>query len=396
MIDLKIKREVILKMTEARKQILIDYPFYGYLAMNLMLGTEPCGTAYTDMRRIVFDPDFALRLSMEEMKFVFLHEVLHCVLNHCTRGKGYDGKLFNIACDIVVNSNILFSMGIDKFLIDGEEVMHLAPNKKEGREYQAEEVYEMLLKKFDSIAGNIGAMDGLRSKTDDHEIWKSIGADAVESDQWKTRAKNAGKLPSAKNGLPPAVREYARLLNREGKVDWREVLRQFTQTYCDKYDYLFHPGDRRFTEYDYVVPAFSAEEEERVENIWFCVDTSASVSEKELAVIMDEIYQCIEQLPGFRGKLSYFDTTVSEPQDFEDEESLLACTPVGGGGTSFAAVFRYMKHHMAEKMPAAIVMLTDGYDTFPLESAAMDVPVLWLIINSYVEAPWGTCVHVEW
>jgi predicted metal-dependent peptidase len=36
-----------------------------------------------------------------------MHEILHVVLQHCLRGEDRDQERFNIACDIVVNSNIL-------------------------------------------------------------------------------------------------------------------------------------------------------------------------------------------------------------------------------------------------------------------------------------------------
>lgn len=71
-------------------------------------GLLTCGTACTDGERLIFDPDFAARLKTEkEMQFVILHELLHCVLEHCTRVSNRDSEFYNIACDIVVNSTIL-------------------------------------------------------------------------------------------------------------------------------------------------------------------------------------------------------------------------------------------------------------------------------------------------
>ena len=47
-----------------------------------------------------------------KVDFVLMHETLHAALQHCTRGHDYDQYIFNVACDIVVNSNILKANGM--------------------------------------------------------------------------------------------------------------------------------------------------------------------------------------------------------------------------------------------------------------------------------------------
>ena len=53
-------------------------------------------------------------------------------MKRCARGKTLDNFMYNVACDIVVNSLILESMGVETFTLDGEETMHTAPNGQEG------------------------------------------------------------------------------------------------------------------------------------------------------------------------------------------------------------------------------------------------------------------------
>ena len=135
------------RMTEARALLVRDNPFFGRLALGLKLACAPCGTACTDGTRLIFDPDFAEKLTDRELMFVIFHEVLHCALEHCTRGKGLNSELHNIACDIVVNSNILLSEDMDLKAITLKKYgvsMHLAPDGKEGYKYTAEQIYEML------------------------------------------------------------------------------------------------------------------------------------------------------------------------------------------------------------------------------------------------------------
>ena len=93
------------------------------------------------------------------------------------------------------------------------------------------------------------------------------------------------------------------------------------------------------------------------------------------------------------GKLSFFDTKVTEPIEFSNIEDLREVKAVGRGGTSFREIFRYMKEYMMQDLPIGIVVLTDGY--FPKEEEACGVPVLWIIMDSNVQPPWGMSVHVK-
>ena len=143
-------QEYVRRLQICRMRLLCEQSFYGLLLMHLKYSLdESCQTAYTDGERIAFSPAFLDDLSDSELDFVMMHEILHVVLQHCFRGKDRDPELFNIACDIVVNSNILKSKDMKKSSITLRkygESMHLAPDGKEGYEYTAEQVYEQLLK----------------------------------------------------------------------------------------------------------------------------------------------------------------------------------------------------------------------------------------------------------
>lgn len=123
-------KHTIKRMTEERALLIKNNPFFGHLSMGLQLACAPCQTACTDGSRLIFDPAFAEKLSDQELQFVILHEVLHCVFRHCIRGKGLHSELYNIACDIVVNSTILAMWGLDSMMIAGEEAMHLHQMEK--------------------------------------------------------------------------------------------------------------------------------------------------------------------------------------------------------------------------------------------------------------------------
>lgn len=75
-------------------------------------------------------------------------------------------------------------------------------------------------------------------------------------------------------------------------------------------------------------------------------------------------------------------------------DSLSDIKPVGGGGTSFRSIFRYMADNMQEILPTAIVIMTDGYADWPEEKMTQGIPVMWIIIDTDREPPWGVVVHI--
>lgn len=379
------------RMTTARALLVKENPFFGHLAMGLKLACAPCGTACTDGNRLIFDPDFAEKLSDREMEFVVLHEVLHCALDHCTRGKGLHSEIHNIACDIVVNSTILEMWGLDTFLVAGKEPMHRTPNGKEGRLFNTEEVYHMLLK---NKKRNLNHQT-VYSALDIHDLWQGIEDTEQLQNVWQVRVMKAAEACADISEMPPAVRKLAEELLQRSKVNWRQLLHDFIQ--YDIYDYTFLPPDRRFSDSDFFLPAYNEDAENGSANdIWVCVDTSGSVTDETLTLAMVEIQDAMRQA-GLKGMISFFDHNITDPVPFSDEEELKRMTPMGGGGTSFSIIFRYLKEELYPELPKAILIFTDGYARCPAEDAAMEVPVLWLISKGgKKDMPWGQVVEIKY
>ena len=103
----------IKRLLLSRMRILYNHGFYGLLLMHMIYAvSEEIETACTDGVRITFGIDFLDSLSDSELDFVMMHEILHVVLQHCFRGDVEDPEAYNIAADIVVNSNIMLENGM--------------------------------------------------------------------------------------------------------------------------------------------------------------------------------------------------------------------------------------------------------------------------------------------
>lgn len=419
--DEKIK-QYINRLLVARMRILCNHGFYGLLLMHMIYSIdEACETAYTDGVRIAFSPSFLEELSDKELDFIMMHEILHVVLQHCLRGEDKDNERYNIAADIVINSTIMHenddkpsSITLSKY----GESMHLAPDGKEGYLYTAEEVFEMLQSKqknFDSgnkkskKAGNVGSKKGRAEKVqqsrknmdkpvakrwDDHSQWGKYEEDSTLRDVW---VKNFAECCEAikvrdssnKRGTLPMFAERMLEKLKKPQTDWRTILNDFIQE--EICDYSFSPPDRRFQDSTFFLPDFNEMgKNDNVNDILFFVDTSGSISDKDMTTAYSEIKGAIDQFGGkLQGWLGFFDAAIIEPKPFSSFDEFIAIKPAGGGGTDFQIIFEYVNRHMKEKKPNCIIILTDGYAPFPKEEISNNIPVLWLINNEDVTPPWG-------
>lgn len=415
------KREYMKRLLLSRMRILCDHGFYGLLLMHMRYGLdESVETACTDGKFIIFAPSFLKELSDKELDFVMMHEIMHVVLQHCTRGDGLDKERYNIACDIVVNSNILLenNMQLSSITLHKYGVAkHTTPTGKEGYEYTAEQVYDLV-----SFAGNkandmgdkdifVNAYNGAGGKCskkdsdhesqcgwDNHTHWGKHKENARLKEEWNKWVRDAAEAISIKEAstgtgdLPLFAKRLLEKLKKP-KLDWRTLLQNFIQQ--EICDYSFCPPDRRYDDNPFYLPDFN-EKEDVVGNVLFMVDTSGSISDEMVALAYSEIKGAIEQFNGMlKGWIGFFDAEVTAPVPFMDEDELLRVKPVGGGGTSFYPVFEYVKEKMQDNLPETIVILTDGCATFPPEKMAEDIPVLWLINNEHRTPPWGKVARIE-
>ena len=392
-------REYTKRILLSRVRLLCNNGFFGMLLMHMRFGFDcDCETAYTNGKKICFSPQFLDKLSDGELDFIMMHEVMHVALKHCLRGKNYEPERFNIACDIVVNSNILLSNHMDEKSITLKEYgvsMHTAPDGKEGYEYTAEQVYAMLpstpvvLKKLIKNDGDIW---------DDHEKWEEDSMDDYEKQEWDQWVRTACEVISIREssktfGGPPMMAQRLMKHINKSQIDWRTILNEFVQQEIN--DYSFSPPDRRFDDSPFFLPDFN-EKDEKVQNIWFLIDTSGSISDDAINAAYAEIRSAIEQFNGkLEGLLSFTESFVTDPIPFSNVEELTAIKPIGGGGNDFSAIFKYMKNNMSDNLPSQIIIITDGYDSFPKESETMGIPVLWLINNEDATPPWGKVARIK-
>ena len=422
------------KLSNSKKRIFNQNGFFGRLLLHVKFQLdESVETAATDGENIIWAPSFLDKLSDLQTDIVMMHEIMHIVLQHCSRGNDFDHERFNIACDIVINSILLETMNItesDYNFGDIGQMVYELPDGESGANYTAEEVYRMLGQGLSSgtasieIPGdregsgngdeprngkNYGSKGSSENKNDlcnnknnpcnldDHSRWNNYSDKADMSDKWQKRITDIAEEirisnPSSYCGLVPEMIQRMIEELKTKNTDWRSILDAFVQE--DVCDYSFNPPDRRFDGQDFFLPDFN-EKEESVKNILFMIDSSGSMSDDMITDAFAEIKSAIDQFGGkLEGFLGFFDAGVKPPVPFESVDDLLSIRPVGGG-TDFDIIFEYVKKEMSDNPPDSIVILTDGYASFPNEEAANGIPVLWMINNYEIDPPWGQVARME-
>lgn len=380
--------EIAELMTRSRIQMLMAFPFFGILALHLkMVASYDIETMGTNGTILWYNPSFVKSLVEGERNFILVHEVLHAALKHIWRKGNRQDDKWNYACDFATNSIIV------DFINNAEskhaKTLQLPKSGCYNRDFQnksAEEIYDLL-----PDNPNGGGGSGGQQVLDDHGLWGDNSTQEggeTQAAEWEGRMISAAKAAESKSAgnIPGFLKRLLGQLTKPQK-NWKALLQEFVEPEVD--DYSFNPPDRRFSDFDFFLPDFN-DETQTVKNIVLWCDTSGSIGEKELTACYSEVVGAINQFAGkLQGKLGFFDHSAYGLTDFDDVNSVLAIRPKGGGGTCFSCPFEYINEHHNDDDIAGIIIFTDGYASFPNQSIANGVPVLWIVTNEDVTPPWG-------
>ena len=382
------------RITQSRVRLLLNKPFFGQLATRLRLedASERIPTAATDGRRFLFNREFVDRLTDPELDFLVGHEVLHCVFDHMQARGDREPQLYNAAADFNINMTLVEQRvgdpsGEDK--LDGGKIC--LDWKYQG--WNSYEIYDDLKQNQQDAKGmdvhlevgeaGDGDEDGEGVKIEMSEEERKSLADEIK--QATIQAAQA-----AGDGVPDAIK---RMINElvAPKMDWRDVLRVQLESSL-KNDFTFMRPSKRSGQV--IFPGMNKDEEL---NLMIALDTSGSISQEMLRDFLSEVQGIMDQYNSYKIHVVQFDTNVYGADEFtsDDGRTMAEYELVGGGGTDFDVVFRYMEEYGIE--PDQLVMFTDGY---PFGSwGNPDYCDTCFVIHSNhdkgLQAPFGVTVHYE-
>ena len=365
----------------ARVRLAQQRPYMASLLYRLTPVAQPkLGTMAVDKyARLYFDPE--CNWSVEAYATVLYHECCHVLRDHAGRAEAQgineqnreNAGAWNIAADAEINDDIIAEGG-DTWPF--EVVTPKSLKQKDG--LFAEEYYQkMPSKKLTQGgkgngkpkpgAGNCGGCAG-NSHTGELDAPPTAGGSkdatpglsGAEIDAVRNKVANDIKEHQKTQGnVPGHLRDWAEAFTNP-KVDWRKVLRASVRRamadIAGQVNFTYQRPSRR-TVPKVILPSLR----QPVPNIAVVVDTSGSMSNDDLAMVLGEINGVLKQC----GQKTGVDAIVcdahvhSAKRVFKAEQIVIE----GRGGTDMrigvqAALARPIKPH-------AVIILTDGFTPWP-------------------------------
>jgi len=352
------------KLTKSRAGLVLDDPFFG-----------------------CFNPAFVDSLSMDQLKGVLCHEVMHCALGHMSRRGDRNPIGWNIAADYAVNPIIRNKYSLPGGALFNPDWVNLS----------VEDIYSKIPKDEksgqdkgkgkgkgqgqDVDPGGCGAVEDLKNEDGS----QASAADKSQSEsEWKVAAVQAAQQAKSFGDLPAGIdRIIEEILNP--KIDWREVLKRFVDTSA-KNDYSLFPPNRRHIHNGLFLPSCKSNE---IGSIVIAVDTSGSISQSQLNEFSSELFSIISDFSAEIHVL-YCDTKIQKEEFYSSGDLPSSLKARGGGGTDFRPVFNWIEEHGL--IPSCLIYFTDLYGSFPEEIPFY--PVLWIVNSSEESIPFGELLKI--
>lgn len=377
-------------LQRALVKLVTTHPFYASVAMHMDLQVvseeylhEMSGgmtkTAATDGESIWLSAPYIEKAPHQELVSVIQHEVEHVARLHPWRCGQRDSRVWNHACDAVINHSIVSNGGaLPAGVVDGTT--------------WAGQTEEQIYGQLPVPPPNGGGKGGGQGAYQPHGKQGGSAHDSVlpnknqsQAAQAKAKQMIAKAMHAAKaQGAMPAhlQAEIDELLNPT--IDWREPLRRFL-TETANTDYSWKRINRRFVADGIYLPGIAGEN--RARKLGVLIDTSGSIGAEELRFYFSELIGAIEECCPSQLVIAYCDSEVQHSDTFDEPSSAeVASTRKrhGGGGTSMPEGLRWFGEHHDDVQ--AVIVLTDMYTDFNPEPA---FPVLWATENTTIKAPYG-------
>lgn len=397
-------------LIRARVQLQRSNPFFSYLVMHLnFTENNNMSTCGVDKKgNLYYNKNFIESLDEDKLIGLLCHEVLHVALEHPVRlGKKFK-LLFDIACDLVIN-DIIISEGMhlpNNGLIPSRHSFNFCGVEiKDINEKNAEIIYDeiahlkdnseikalnLLNLLQDSIISDSNDEDSLKPPLNDQKgrilDEKSVQETIGEEKDWKkilteayVYAKQMGKEPL---GAEMMIKEIL-----SPTLNWREILWKFILQEIP-IDYSLNRPSKRSQTVGIYLPSVVKESAE----IAVAIDTSGSISQKDLNVFASEIVNIIKSFDNIKVHVLVCDCKVYDHFILENGniDHFLNLKLKGEGGTSHIPVFDFIKENL--NSVRCLICLTDGYTEYPKEES---IKTLWCLSSrSTAKPPFGEVIKI--
>lgn len=366
-------QEILNKLERARIFLAESHFFLGSIMLNLKTElTEEIPTASVDGYTYKFNPQFVSKLHNEELIFLYAHETMHVIFEHCIRIHGRDPEIWNIATDIVINE-LLINDYIGTFIQGGvhnpklykegngsaDQIYSILANKKQNKEFN--KILQDIGKGFDEVKEGKSPIPGTKEQ---ERIKQMISSALAVSKMMGNQSGNIERLVAKSLYVPPTCLEV--LINYLSKI--KDDVRSFQRP------------NRRFISQGIYLPSTSGE---KVGNIGVAIDCSGSITKKELAEFQGMIETLITLYNPKEIQVVYFDYSV-QGKDVFTQDDVVKLQLRGGGGTSYKDIWN-------EFIDIDVCLIFTDLDCKDYGDKP-SYPVVWVRTQNDKKAPWGIIV----
>ena len=408
----KIGREILFS---ARTELYMGLPFLdeALSALAVTDGGYDTDTLATDAKNLYFSGAWlAMQLEHSRMSVnrAYLHSVFHCLLRHPAKSKNRDTPLWDLACDIAVES-MLDSLDYRCVQADKPSIRRKNTYRRLRQSMPvltAEAVYRQFRR--ERLNSYDCATLARVFHVDDHSLWETSDDDEQDK-QWQQTAERTQTAMETiftdQSTGGEAVREQLSV-SAHPTTDYRAFLRRFAALReevaidADSFDYGYYAyGLRHFGNMPLIEP-LETREVRKIEDFVIAIDTSMSTSGELVrqflsytySLLMDSesffrhinlrILQCDDQLRS--------DKRITSAHDLRDYMEHFEL--IGQSSTDFRPVFEHIDKLVAEGAfhhLRGMIYFTDGLGIYPKKRPKYDAAFVMLEGEAYPEnvPPWG-------
>lgn len=423
----------ILQMS--KNKLLVNMRFMDMALNQFQVFPKPDVTPFTasDGKIYIYDPEHIMKAYMLDENLPvrnFLHTVLHCVFKHFFVNTLVNQKMWDLACDIAVESTIndldLNYLNISKAK---EQVQFFDLFKKKVQTITAEKIYSYFLD--EKLSDDLVERLSLLFKGDDHFLWylteeqkKGMGLYGKVSDNKIYRVEQvvllerwAGIAIRMQTEIEMFVKQRgiaAGLLTQNLKAvtreryDYTEFLKKFAvrgevmKLNPDEFDYNYYTYGLQLYENMPLIEPLEYREIKRIREFVVAIDTSGSTSGELVQTFVQKTYNILKSTESFFTKINLHivqcDTVIQEDVKItcqEEFDAYLQTMQIHGlGGTDFRPVFEYVNVLVDSGEFVnlkGLIYFTDGCGAFPQTKPPYDTAFVFIddSYNNYDVPSWA-------
>ena len=375
----------------ARNELYLSLPYLDAALCMLRFAPENTLSFATDGETLFYDSHWLADRYLRNRTGVnraYLHVVLHCLLRHLAKKRGHDAALWDLACDVVVES-ILDALGEEQQrairipAVPARQRFYALCRSKM-RVLTAEGIYRVL--QAEHYSEYERAQLQRLFLVDDHSPWdREQSREERQDRRWqelteRTQTALETVFAGKAEGAAPVL-EQVSVSARDG-VDYRAFLRRFAavrevpEVDGNAFDLIYYTyGLAHYGNLPLLEPP-ETREARRVERLVIALDTSMSTSGEIVREFLRCTYAILRSTETFARRFDIrilqcddqvrSETVVQSLDELDDYEN--AFTLTGGSSTDFRPVF----DHIAQQQRAGelvnlrgLIYFTDGMGIYP-------------------------------